>query len=140
MKKTIITTILLFFSVLFLSSCNNGTNNVKPEPPWFLIKVTGEDVFEKGYHAVTIYNSTAVNFSLSSDSAEHAGWYIYVADDELPEDEIEALKETEPALTGSGSLELKHGQWVYIFCDVNSENSDKPTKDVLSISYPADYI
>ena len=74
MKKTIITTIILFFSVLFLSSCNNGGNYVEPEPPWFLIKVTGEDVFEKGYHAETIYNSTAVNFSLSGDSVEHAGW------------------------------------------------------------------
>ncbi|MBR6383164.1 MAG: hypothetical protein IKS56_04180 [Lachnospiraceae bacterium] len=139
--KRIIIFITVMLSTITLVSCNKNEFSTEPvpEPPSFLVEVTGQNVYDNGYYCEKIYNATTVHFLLTSNSEKTAGWSIYLVDDELSEEEIKNLKETEPILTGSGEIEASYGQWVYIFCDVNAETSDKPTNDVLSFSYPANY-
>jgi len=144
MKRIILITTII--SVFLLSSCNYGSeqkvipeSEPEPEPPSFLTEVTGEDVYENGYYCEEIYSRTTIYFTLISDSEDQAGWYIYLSDNELNDDEIEALQKTEPVLTGNGSVDATYGQWVYIFCDINAETAEEPTKDILSFSYMGDY-
>ena len=142
--KRVIIFLTMMLSLVMITSCNKNKNIINSDPPaepaYFLIEVTGEDVYENGYYCERLTNGTTVHFWLNSASEEPAGWYIYLVDNELSDEEIIKLKETAPALIGSGDIESNYGQWIYIFCDVNKETADEPTKDVLSFSYPASFI
>ena len=58
---------------------------------------------------------------------------------ELTDEEAQALKNTEPVLTGEGEADLKYGQWIYIFCDVNSETAEEPSKSIYTYGWSADF-
>ncbi len=127
-------------SGLLLTSCGKSSVHDDPpmEPASYIGTVTGEDVYDTGYYCEETPSGKTVHIDIEY-SDEKAGWSVYVADKGLSEDEIEALKEGEPALTGPGDIKIG-SQVVYIFCDVNAKTSDKPTKDVLYICWTADYI
>ena len=79
--------IAVFISVVLLSACNQTDMNEKttptepkPEPAWFKIEVTGEDVFENGYCSNKIFNDATLQFTLSTDSEKETEWNIYLVD------------------------------------------------------------
>ena len=140
MKKVLsfITVIVCLF--LFASCGKVPVNTTLPlEPAAFLIQVSGEDVFEKGYKGEKFTGTTTVNFAFKTPPADNAVWSVYIADDELSDEEAQKLKNTDPVLTGEGKLDVKYGQWIYIFCDVNSETAEEPSKTVYTYSWLADF-
>lgn len=138
MKKAIIL-VTIVMSLLIFASCGIEDPGPAPEPAWFLVEVTGDKVFEKGYYCERITSNETLYFGIRCFSEESAEWSVYIVDEELSEEEVETLKKTGPVLTGNGSAEISYGQWVYVFCSVNAETSDRPTKDILSITWSSGY-
>ena len=50
------------------------------------------------------------------------------------------MTEARPDLTEDGTIDVKRGQWVYVFCDVSEEGSKEQYTSVLSLSWMDDYI
>ena len=131
-----------FLLILFSASCSKPVENLESAPDeaaWFIVEVSGEDVFEKGYHGERILSSMPVFYSLSAVPEDDAKWSIYISDEELTDEEARALNGTLPVVTEAGDVEVKYGQWFYVFCDVNSETSEEPSKATFSISWSSGY-
>lgn len=93
------------------------------------VKVTNEEVFEKGFSACQIKfeygTSNEVRFKRNWNF--DIDWYLYVVDEELENVDLEMLGEMEPAIVNEGYVDLTEGQWVYVVCSCNSTNSEEPT-------------
>ena len=140
MKKAV-SFITVILCVFIFASCSKEPVNttLPPEPAWYMVQVSGEDVFEKGYIGEKITSTTTVYFAFKTKPADNAVWSVYITDAELTDEEAQALKNTEPVLTGEGEADLKYGQWIYIFCDVNSETAEEPSKTIYTYGWSADF-
>ena len=120
--KRVLSFITVIMCLFLFASCSKvpAYSTLPPEPAGFLIQVSGEDVFEKGYKGEKFTGTTTVNFAFKTPPEDNAVWSVYIADDELTVEEAQGIKNTDPVLTGEGKLDVKYGQWIYIFCNVNS--------------------
>ncbi|MCR5805253.1 MAG: hypothetical protein K6G47_13450 [Clostridia bacterium] len=158
MKKTAVVSLLM--ALLMLSSCGKTTTTVRtkqddetiptaseytytePEPePACLggFEVSNSSIFETGYYHTKFEESGNLYFSVTNASDEPANWSIYIVDNELTEDEVKDLQTKEPALVNDGILGITYDQWIYIFCDVNSNTASESTDEILEVWAYADY-
>jgi len=139
--KRVLSFITVIMCLFLFASCSKAPaySTLPPEPAGFLIQVSGEDVFEKGYKGEKFTGTTTVNFAFKTPPEDNAVWSVYIADDELTVEEAQGIKNTDPVLTGEGKLDVKYGQWIYIFCNVNSETAEEPSKTVYTYSWLADF-
>ena len=139
--KRVLSFITIILCLFLFASCSKVPvySTLPPEPAGFLIQVSGEDVFEKGYKGEKFTGTTTVNFAFKTAPEDNAVWSVYIADDELSDEEAQKLKNIDPVLTGEGKLDVKYGQWIYIFCDVNSKTAEEPSKTVYTYSWLADF-
>ena len=159
MKKAAVA--LLLTSLLMLSSCGNTTTDrtkkdkettpttngddwswtePEPEPASILgLEVSNTSIFEKGYYCMQYSNSGVLYFEVRNASDTPSNWSVYIVDSELTEDEVNDLQTKEPALVNAGEVDVTYDQWIYVFCDVNSETSSEPNDEVLEAWGFADY-
>jgi len=140
MKKAV-SFITVILCVFIFASCSKEPvySTLPPEPAWYMVQVSGEDVFEKGYIGEKITSTTTVYFGFKTEAADNAVWSVYVVDNELSDEEAQTLKNTDPVLTGEGKTDVKYGQWIYVFCDMNSETAEEPSKSVYTYGWSADF-
>ena len=133
MRNTVIL-FSLMLTLLVLASCSKKPfqTDLPAEPAGFDYKVTADKVLEKGYYSEKITADTEVSFYVANNDEKDSQWSIYVVDDELTDEEIEALKSREPDLINNGDIEIEYGKWIYVFCD-------GPTEDVLHFGWMADF-
>ena len=110
----------------------------KMEPATYEKYITGQDVYATGWYHEYLSSHTTVKVT-QSDPSSGVTWRVYFTEEELPEDQIETLLEREPNLIDNGSFNATNFDYIYIFCDRNSNNSETPTDDQLKIWYQATY-
>ena len=154
MRKYFRLCILLLLMGIF-AGCSNkeavkASNNIEDDPDdygygepasgmGFII--TNEDVFETGYYHVqydTFY-SAYVYFTSNNEADSDVEWRVYVVDHELDDEEIDELLTKEPIAINSGSADIYSGQWIYVFCSVNSKTAESPTNSTFEMYSFADY-
>ncbi|SDJ09657.1 hypothetical protein SAMN04487760_102212 [Lachnospiraceae bacterium G41] len=156
--KKLISLAVFAFSVFCLSACKGNTNNTDPgntdsgSDPWVyepaevaLLQIENEDVFEKGYYEYFFdYEGEGDKFYQLSTKAvfqrmwdTDTEWKVYVSDRKIHKKYIDyLLEDIEPDLINDGELEIHSGQWIYLYCEHNSSNSDEPNKSGYTIKYP----
>ena len=91
--------------------------------------LNGEMIVTDGYYS----NGFTCDTTLSVEDIDCDRWSIYIVDRELDEPEAEALKNSKPDLTDNGLIEVRSGQWVYVFYEVNYAVSTAPLSDKLTL-------
>lgn len=147
MKK--LSAILVVFSVLctVLCACAVKQPEIQPEETISFTSVTettsepttaapvpvtvkAEDGFETdGYvHFVCSESSRYVFDTQNSDGVE---WSVFILDDAFPESEKYIKNNYTADLKGAGSLNIEAGQYIYIYCSVNSGTATEPNTEAV---------
>ena len=160
--KKIISTAVFVLSLLCLSACSSnvpGTQNNPPVTNYFsepepilhepkevsLLQIDNDDVFEKGYYEFFFdYEEEGEKYYQLITKAvfqrmwdTDTEWKIYVSERKIAESYlINYFESTEPTLINDGELEIHSGQWIYLYCEHNSSNSDEPNRSGYTIKYP----
>ena len=71
------------------------------------------------------------NYTFTAKNSDSIGWAVYILDEEFPEAHRYIIHAEQPELEGTGNIELgtlpvKAGQYVYIYCSVNAFTADEP--------------
>ena len=92
----------------------------------FPLKLTVDDCFKNGYYYFAVSEDMEISADFGGENAIE--WTLYVLDG-LFNKELKALEyENKPIRIGSGeSFSVKAGQYVYVYCPVNSLVTDKPS-------------
>lgn len=118
-------------------------DNMDHEPPEGMgFDISNEDIFEKGYYAVR-YNSFSSAYFFWSSTTEPGSdieWSVYLSDEELSDDEIKELSETEPLAVNEGSDAIRQGQWIYVLCSINKDTASAPVDSRFHLSSYRAYI
>lgn len=155
MKKRVSIFILLAM-VLALTACtgqtqNNGNNNQNPdfqddiemEPPSGPgIDLTNADVFETGYYCMQYdtFNGAYLYFSSTNVSDPAVEWSVYIINNELSEEDAKKMVNLpEPFAINEGSAHIREGQWIYVYCNINSETASEPTDSSFNMYSLRDY-
>lgn len=159
--KKIISTAVFVLSLLCLSACSSnvpGTQNNPPVTNYFsepepmlhepkevsLLQIDNDDVFEKGYYEFFFdyEEEGGKNYQLITKAVfrrmwdTDTEWKIYVSERKIAESYlINYFESTEPTLINDGELEIHSGQWIYLYCEHNSSNSDEPNRSGYTIKY-----
>lgn len=155
MKKKV-SIVILFILALALVACtgkpkSNGSNQVpnlpddiEMEPPSGpSIDLTNADVFETGYYCMRYDTFDGAYLYISSTNVSDLSveWKVYILDNEISEEEAEKLVDTqEPIAINDGSTHICEGQWIYVFCNINSKTASEPTDSSFNMYSMRDYI
>ena len=134
--------VIAVFAFFMLCSCSNNDSiettigRVTPTyiPATYEKNITGSDVFNNGWYYESLDIHTKVKVS-NYEPSKGVTWSVYFTEESLSEDEIAKLLEREPDIINSGEINASRYDWIYVYCDVNSTNSQEPTSDMLKISY-----
>ncbi len=105
---------------------DDGNKAKKLEPATYTVR--SEDCFkEGGFVSFLALKTTKLTVTVDSAYAE-VGFEIYVLDDKFG-DALRYIPQTyEPLLAESGELNVTAGQYVYIYCTVNSFTAAEPVE------------
>ena len=136
--------ILILVTVFSVCSCSKEitSDTVPMEPPSYYHNVTGDEVYETGWYHDRLGSHRDVTISYSSDytsSTPGSTWYVYFTKDELTEEEMLKLRDRDADIVNSGTFNANNYDYIYIYCDTNSETSAQPAKDGVVIMYTATY-
>ena len=131
--------ILILLSVFSVCSCSEVTSDTVPmEPPSYYHNVTGEDVYETGWYHDFLGSHKEVTVTYTS-AVPGSTWYVYFTKEALTEEEMNKLTDRDADIVNSGTFDAYHYDYIYIYCDTNSETSVQPAKDMVTILYTATY-
>ena len=99
----------------------------KPAPQLQPAVLYAKDVDDNGYFHQPCQEGGIYDFEVKK--TEGNKWKIYILDREFSEGERYISQAFLPSLEGNGSLELKNGQWLYIYCSANSWTGEKPDEE-----------
>lgn len=101
------------------------------------IEITSEDCFaDSGYYIFTVGADASLRVKIAG-SERDVEWKVYVLDDKYTDDIAAFSEGREPALTSDGSLNVKKGEYVYVYCSVNALTADAPAEGaVISFTGP----
>lgn len=119
-------------------------DEIEAEPPSGLgFDLTNEDVFESGYFCIQYdtFSSADIFFESTNTTDSDVEWSVYIVDNELSSDGVEKMIDTqEPVAVNEGSAGINGGQWIYVFCNVNSKTASEPTNSSFKLYSFRDYI
>lgn len=132
--------LLILITVFSVCSCSKEitSDTVPMEPPSYYHNVTGDEVYETGWYHDSLGSHKEVTITYTS-AVPGSTWYVYFTEEELTEEEMLKLTERDPDIVNSGTFNAYKCDWIYIYCDTNSENSEQPAKDMVTILYTATY-
>lgn len=132
--------LLILITVFSVCSCSKEitSDTVPMEPASYYHNVTGEDVYETGWYHERLGSHSEVTIAYTS-STPGATWYVYFSKEELTEDEMLKLAERNADIVNSGTMDAYEYDWIYIYCDINSDTSAQPAEDMVTILYTATY-
>ncbi len=128
-------------------STNNGVidlpDGVEEEPPAGMgFELTNEDVFETGYYYVQYdsFDGAKIFFESNNEPDSNIEWSVYIVDNELSAEEIEALPSQNQVAINEGSANISGGQWIYVLCNINSKTASSPINATFKLYSFRDYI
>ena len=90
------------------------------------LTVTSEECFDsEGYSALLANTDSEVTVKASGDNTD-VSWSVYVLDDKFTDPFRMIPAANEPVIEGDGSFSVKKGQYIYVYCSVNSFTDDSP--------------
>ena len=90
------------------------------------ISIGSEEFFESdGYQIVLANSSTKVTVTVD-DAAKDVEFAVYVLDEKFSDSMRYISQSNEPVLNGAGSIDVKAGQYLYVYCSVNALTADAP--------------
>lgn len=66
----------------------------------------------------------AAEYTFTAENSEAAKWCVYVLDEEFDDGFRFIAQAAQPALEGDGTISVAEGQYVYVYCSVNSFTAD----------------
>ncbi|MBP1575700.1 MAG: hypothetical protein J6J07_09405 [Oscillospiraceae bacterium] len=118
-----ITVILAAVMLLAFTACKE--EEIKP-----FASVYAKDCFDSaGYIEFIAGAEEDSDITFTANNSKNAEWSIYVFDEAFADGFRYISQAADPVLTGNGTVSVKAGQFVYIYCSVNGFTSDSPDED-----------
>ena len=101
------------------------TEVAEDDEPSIFTTVEAKDCFNNAGFVELIDGATdAAEFIFASEDSGAVEWSVYVFDEAF-EDGFRYIKQAaEPVLVGDGTVSVKVGQYVYVYCSVNEFTAD----------------
>lgn len=128
---------LLAFSPMILSGCETEQVDDYDEPTTVpLFEISNEDVFENGCYEYQSDYSGNILFRCGYD--DNINWNVYIVDEQIADCNADSILELTPTFVNPTTTQeqksqyaVQKGQWIYIYCDCNSQTSEKFTNTSL---------
>lgn len=120
----------------------DDSDYVYDEPPAGLgFDISNEDIFDTGFYSIQYdtFDGAFIYFESNNEQDCDVEWYVYIVDDELDDSQIDELLTQEPIATNEGSASIESGQWIYVFCNINSKTAESPTNSTFNLYSFRDY-
>ena len=121
--KKIVVFLLAFAMVMSFAAC--GANEEKS-----FATVNAKDCFGgAGYIEFIAGGEEAVELTFTAENSEAVEWSVYVFDEAFADGFRYISQAAEPVLVGDGTVSVKAGQFVYVYCSVNEFTADSPDEN-----------
>ena len=95
--------------------------------------ISAKDGFDNA-GVTELYCDTAETYSFTA-SDENTSWKVFVLDKKFEDGARYLAQAEQPALEGSGTLEIAADKYIYILCSESAFTADAPSEATLSINY-----
>ncbi len=141
MRKIII--LFLVFAMLFsLLSCKKEepvqeslpekeeASGEKEKQETVILTVEAKDCFDSaGYVELVSGAEKDCDITFAAENSEEVEWSVYVFDEAFADGFRYISQASEPVLVGDGTVSVKAGQFVYVYCSVNAFTADSPEEN-----------
>ena len=87
--------------------------------------ITAKDCFgDAGYVEFVSGAEKSADYTFTAEHSEGAKWRVYVLDEEFDDGFRFIAQAAQPVLEGDGTISVAEGQFVYVYCSVNSFTAD----------------
>lgn len=121
---------------------DDSDDYIYDEPPAGMgFDLANEDVFDTGFYHVQYdtFNSAFIYFESNNEPDSDVEWSVYIVDNELEDKELDELLTQEPIAINEGSADIQSGQWIYVFCNINSVTAKSPSDSTFKLYSFRDY-
>ena len=122
--KKIVVFFLAFAMVMSFAAC--GAKEEKS-----FATIAAKDCFgEAGY--IQLFKDgadKAAELTFTAENSEAVEWSVYVFDEAFADGFRYISQAAEPVLVGGGTVSVKAGQFVYVYCSVNEFTADSPDEN-----------
>ena len=92
--------------------------------------IEAKDCFgDAGYVEFVSGAVKSADYTFTAENSEGAKWRVYVLDEEFDDGFRFIAQAAQPVLEGDGTITVSEGQFVYVYCSVNSFTADAPDEN-----------